>query len=354
MNSSRFNLTEASTLFIVLAVAFLTLGGFLHRFGFVVGILTMEYVVLLAPILLYAAFKKKDFINVFKLKKIEGIVALKIIGLAIILVPIVAFANLVALFIIEQFSSVTETPIPVANSFGEYLVLFFVIAITAGICEEFFFRGMILDAFENETNLYTAAVLSAVLFAVFHFNPQNFFGPLILGFVFSYLTQVTGSIWAAVIAHIANNGIAVTMGYVLNFSGSNEGQLTQIELLQSPGIMLSVLIFYAVLSGFSFLLAKAMLKSIQQHFPRLEVGDRFTAKGKSYKIIALQVGQLSFSDVSDEHSTFVSTIEQVKANSTHIHYSIWKNDKIQFPPLSILMITIGSLLYALVTFYTFF
>jgi len=152
--------------------------------------------------------------------------------------------------------------IPTATNTAEYLLLFAVIAGSAGICEEIFFRGVILNGYESEVGLKWGAVFSGLLFGIFHFNPQNFFGPIILGIVFSYLVQLTGSIIAGIVAHMANNGIAVTMGYMLNVFEGGTGTLAAEEVVfESVGVILGVMVFYCVIAIVFFIGIKSIFRS---------------------------------------------------------------------------------------------
>jgi hypothetical protein len=89
-------------------------------------------------------------------------------------------------------------------------------AVTPGICEELFFRGMIMNALEGRFGFRFAAILSAVLFGLFHFNLANLLGPIFLGLLFAWLVQVTNSIYAGMIGHAVNNGFAVTISWLMS------------------------------------------------------------------------------------------------------------------------------------------
>jgi hypothetical protein len=169
--------------------------------------------------------------------------------------------------------------IPTATNTAEYLLLFAVIAGSAGICEEIFFRGVILNGYESEVGLKWGAIFSGLLFGIFHFNPQNFFGPIILGIVFSYLVQLTGSIVAGIVAHMANNGIAVTMGYLLNvFDGGSSNVAAGEVAFESMGVMLGVMVFYCIVAVIFFIGIKSIFKSLNAMFPRTMVVSSYDSE----------------------------------------------------------------------------
>ena len=81
--------------------------------------------------------------------------------------------------------------------------LFAVLACTAGICEEFLFRGYLLWYGSQFMPVLWAGALQAVLFGVAHFY-QGRRGIVLTGFAGVFLTAVTfvsGSIWPAVLIH---------------------------------------------------------------------------------------------------------------------------------------------------------
>ena len=88
------------------------------------------------------------------------------------------------------------------GSRSEY-ALFAVLACTAGICEEFLFRGYLLWYGSQLMPVLWAGAAQAVLFGVAHFY-QGPRGILLTGFAGVFLTAVTfvsGSIWPAVLIH---------------------------------------------------------------------------------------------------------------------------------------------------------
>jgi uncharacterized protein len=78
------------------------------------------------------------------------------------------------------------------------------LSITAGICEEFVFRGLLIAlGVDAGLGLYGAAVIAVVLFGAGHFY-QGWNGVLITGFVggaMTYLYLSTGSLLVPIVAH---------------------------------------------------------------------------------------------------------------------------------------------------------
>lgn len=102
------------------------------------------------------------------------------------------------------------------EQFGLMLINFFVVAIIPAVAEEFFFRGLIQKYLIRWTNrTIWGVVLAAFIFSAIHMQFQGFIPRFLLGMLFGYLYVWSGSIWAPIAAHMANNGIAVVLYYLI-------------------------------------------------------------------------------------------------------------------------------------------
>lgn len=77
------------------------------------------------------------------------------------------------------------------------------------MAEELLYRGVVYRRMRAVFGVRAAIVLSAVLFGLMHANLVQFLYAGLLGLLLAYLTERTGSLWAAVAAHIAANLLAV-------------------------------------------------------------------------------------------------------------------------------------------------
>jgi len=92
------------------------------------------------------------------------------------------------------------------------------IAIFVGIYEEIFFRGFIMGRLASITRSRTAAViLSSLLFGVVHFaqGPLGIFQTTFLGMVLAGAAVMGRSLWPAIIAHAAIDGISLAISVLL-------------------------------------------------------------------------------------------------------------------------------------------
>jgi len=96
------------------------------------------------------------------------------------------------------------------NQTGIVLVLFvFMAMFGAPIVEEIAFRGMLYGALAKaHINEHLVVVITALVFALFHFEPKRFLILFVIGIILGEVRRHTGSTSAAIVAHIVNNAPA--------------------------------------------------------------------------------------------------------------------------------------------------
>ena len=93
---------------------------------------------------------------------------------------------------------------------GALLANLLVVALTAGITEEFLFRGAFQRILERWTsNPHLVIWIAACLFSAFHMQFYGFLPRMLLGAYFGYLLYWSRNIWIPVFAHFTNNAFAV-------------------------------------------------------------------------------------------------------------------------------------------------
>lgn len=89
-------------------------------------------------------------------------------------------------------------------------------AIIAPFVEELFFRGFVFPGLRKRWNWKIAAAISAGLFAMAHILPTAVLPIFILGLIFAFLYQISGSIWPSIIMHMLTNTVALTAAYAVS------------------------------------------------------------------------------------------------------------------------------------------
>lgn len=97
-----------------------------------------------------------------------------------------------------------------ADTYPMLLLNIFVVALVPAICEELFFRGIILQytrfIFDKE---WIAVVVSAIVFSGFHGQFYGFIPRFVLGVLLGYLFLNSANIFLPILAHFINNALAV-------------------------------------------------------------------------------------------------------------------------------------------------
>ncbi len=307
MDNKNYKLLDVNILFFILGIVLLTFGAYVQSANFDTGIFITEYIIVLMPVVLFGLYKRINIFKALRLNKIKTKVVIKIFFLSLFLIPIIGFGNAVISTILSYFNMVIIFDVPTASNSFELIKYTFLIAISAGICEEIFFRGMILNAYESATNKKFAIIMSAVLFGVFHFNIQNLLGPILLGIIFGYLVIITDSIYSSIIAHTLNNGVAVIGGYLTNIYFPEIYELENLNASVNAKDMLVSTISLSVIAIISIIIILLFIKSIKKDCFKvkdnmsLKIDDKiyFNVKKKKNGLVLIKEN-LDFRNMSQE------------------------------------------------------
>lgn len=94
------------------------------------------------------------------------------------------------------------------------LVMVFILLVAAPLCEEWFFRKLLLD----RACIYgekLAIFVSALLFAFYHTSIYQFFYAFFVGLIFGYLYLRTGRLWVTALMHAVFNLLCIILPYVM-------------------------------------------------------------------------------------------------------------------------------------------
>ncbi|MDR1882899.1 MAG: CPBP family intramembrane metalloprotease [Prevotella sp.] len=126
-----------------------------------------------------------------------------------------------------------------------------VIAVVAGLAEEFFFRGCLQQIIcKIVMNRHIAIWITAIIFSAIHLQFYGFVPRVLLGALLGYLFLWSGSIWVPVIIHTVHNAINVTLIHIYY----DTPQASRIEdfgfeenyLLVSAGLIASILMLFII------------------------------------------------------------------------------------------------------------
>lgn len=258
MNRHSKEIFSINLFFLILAALLLTLGVIVQQMNLMLGLFITEWFLIFVPTYVYIRAKgisiKELRVQVLPLR--DGLLTILV---TLFSYPIVIFMSITFNYILSLFVEFDLVSIPLPTSFEEYLIYLPIVALSAGICEEFFFRGLMMSVY-GKTGKRNAIIISSLLFGLFHFNYQNFIGPVILGIIFGYLVYKTGSIFAGVIGHITNNFISITLGYIITIN-SPQLEQTAKSVDETTGLI-SAMITWGIMAFICLQIVKRLINKI--------------------------------------------------------------------------------------------
>lgn len=137
-----------------------------------------------------------------------------------------------------------------------------VVALMAGITEEFLFRGCLQQIIRRWThNPHTVIWIVAFLFSAIHLQFYGFVPRMLLGAYFGYLLYWSRTIWIPVFAHFCNNALVVLLqshpDWYIN-------QYCQPDLTQGPSIPY-IIVALLLLLPFSWIIRNPLKASNTYH-----------------------------------------------------------------------------------------
>lgn len=254
------NVMSVNTLTLILAIIFLTIGfNIQEKFNFLGTFITEVFIILLPAILISSTGSLKE---VLKIKKTSFEVILKTIIIVILSYPIILLMNGIFLSLLSNFIEYKNFPMEIMLqnvSIFNYLIF---MCLVPAICEEIFFRGTLVNAY-NVYGEKFAIVVSALVFALFHFDIQNFIAPFLLGLLFATVIEYTGSILPSIVAHFVNNIIAVFTARYVNERLFEFLRCTKLSR-EIGSLELSIIILLILISILSVILIRVILKNLKK------------------------------------------------------------------------------------------
>lgn len=133
------------------------------------------------------------------------------------------------------------------------------VAVIPAVFEEFLLRGIVYGVMA-EFNTTAAAVFTTIMFALLHGNLSGIPGYLLLGIVLIFVLRRTGSLYACMLLHMANNVTAVLLSY---FSS---------VLIDIPSATIKLFVT-GIIVGFAAVCALAFLTKPAARIKRLKAAE---------------------------------------------------------------------------------
>ena len=133
-----------------------------------------------------------------------------------------------------------------SHTVPELLFVMFIVAVIPATAEEFLFRGLIQRSFEKGMTPAMSALLSGVIFGLYHLNPFSAIPLIVLGLYLSFLALRANNLLVSVAGHFFNNAIACIAVYFHVDDDSiitgNPNAMSTTELLGTCALFLLIFI----------------------------------------------------------------------------------------------------------------
>lgn len=304
------NYLTSNLLFMVLAYAFIIGSIVMAIFDvpFKVSIIVIQYGIILLPILIVMKIKGVSIRDKFRFKRIKLITAVKAILITLAALPIAYALNLIVNLILIKLDLFQVQTLDLGTGTLNYVVIVFLIAVTPGFVEEFFFRGLMFSSYREQMSIRKSIVLTALFFAMFHFNLQNFMLPFFLGLIFGWMVYITDSIYTSMIAHGLFNFIGSIVMYG-NQGGSTEEIDAAFEMLdeQTGAILIGLTIICTIFGLILF----GLMYWLKSDYVKAEQGDRIKIKDREMQIQSIEEDHLIILHDNVEKKILFKTLKKL-------------------------------------------
>lgn len=153
----------------------------------------------------------------FKLQNDTGLFAILSVVLFIVVQPVIWYLGYLNSLIPmpDSFSELQQSQYEMIENFlrsdGAMMLALFHIGLVPAVCEEVLFRGYVMRAFEKSWGIWTAIIVSGLMFGLYHMQLANLLPLATLGILLALVTWLSNSILPAIFAHFVNNGGAVVL-----------------------------------------------------------------------------------------------------------------------------------------------
>lgn len=302
-NKNRRSVHDTYPLISPIAAAFLGLIGLFFLYQFIGGILTLaifgfdmesapvnslrlmtmagQILFILLPALLFAKWVYGDVSDIISVKMPEWIELTLFSAGIIILIPLLQSYLYIQNYFIEQLAANSEIVYSVksffdslnalvektygnmlkADSAPEIFLVILTIAVVPAISEEVMFRGYIQKSFGFRIKPLWAALVTAIFFGLYHFNPYGLLPLIALGFYFGFAAYISKSLIVPMFLHFLNNFGAIMLFYII---GNDE--LISSNVTDSAGLESNIILFF-ILS----LLFTIIIFVIKKYYSKIKI-----------------------------------------------------------------------------------
>ncbi len=204
MKPNTLSLRDANLLYFITMLLVITLGSLVQTWNLSLGLIATEFVLILAPALLWLRARKVPLRVGLRLRRLPVLTA----GLCLAL----GFATFLFSAVIEgvmaQLTGMASVPMSqgaLPSGTLKSILFFIALGISAPLCEEVLFRGAIQGAYEARHWPRTAMLMTGLMFAFYHFRLSGLPALLPVALILCFAVWRTGSLFAGMLIHFGVN-----------------------------------------------------------------------------------------------------------------------------------------------------
>lgn len=190
---------------------------------------------------------RPNYKSAFSLKNIGYIIVMGVLGQYA--------SNLIATLTGVLIPSAMDSYEDLAQNFdlstASPVLMILAVCIVGPIAEELVFRGMIFGKLRRAFSFWPAAIISGIMFGVFHMNIMQGVYASVLGVLLAYVYEKTQTIFGSIFFHIVFNA----RSYITDFVNSGIQSVVPSETVYSAGLIL-----FSILSGIIVILLARKMK----------------------------------------------------------------------------------------------
>ncbi len=209
--SGKLGLWTGLAAFLALAIGMAVIGFPAQGQGVVVGLWVTEILAIALPAFFVLSLAGLRFGPYLGFRRLSWKRAAAAAGLAIANQPVVEFLTWAARSVLPP-QAVAEFDLRQrmldALFRANAIPMLITVTIAAPLGEELFFRGLLLPSLRRGLGTIASVIATAALFSAIHLDKVGFLGLMEIGILLGALRLWSGSLWAAVIGHAMNNGVA--------------------------------------------------------------------------------------------------------------------------------------------------
>lgn len=300
----------SNILFMILAYAFIAASLLMGYFEipFKWTIVIIQYGIIFLPILLVMKFKGVSIKDKFRFKPISIMTGIKAILITVAALPIAYTLNFLVNIILMKLDLFQIQTLDLGTGTFNYFIIVLLIAVTPGIVEEFFFRGMMLSSYQEKMSVRKSIVLTSLFFAVFHFNIQNFMLPFFLGLIFGWMVYITDSIYTSMIAHGVFNFIGSIIMYNNQGGSAEDVDAALLMLDEQAGVVIVGLLIISIFSGG---ILAGFMYWLKSSYIKVNVNDTIIIKEHPMKVVSIGDDYMMVEHEAAEKKVLFSTLKKL-------------------------------------------